>query len=102
MVLAGRNLEPLQEVVAASVAPERGHAVSADVTQESSVVSLFDAALKKYGRIDMLFNNAGRSAPPGVLLCVPCKGTVDPSVKVRPGQLSLRPEAQGVLPPTEN
>jgi NAD(P)-dependent dehydrogenase (short-subunit alcohol dehydrogenase family) len=68
VVLAGRRLEPLQEVLAASVAPERGYAVSADVTQESSVISLFDAALKKFGRIDLLFNNAGRSSPPGVLL----------------------------------
>jgi NAD(P)-dependent dehydrogenase (short-subunit alcohol dehydrogenase family) len=50
------------------MAPERGFSVSADVTQESSVVSLFDAAIEKFGRIDLLFNNAGRSAPPGVLL----------------------------------
>jgi NAD(P)-dependent dehydrogenase (short-subunit alcohol dehydrogenase family) len=68
VVLAGRNFEPLQQVMALSVAPERGYAVSADVTQESSVVSLFDAALERFGRIDLLFNNAGRSAPPGVLL----------------------------------
>lgn len=68
VVLAGRRLSPLQEVIAASMAPECGYAVSADVTQESSVVSLFDAALEKFGRIDLLFNNAGRSAPPGVLL----------------------------------
>jgi NAD(P)-dependent dehydrogenase (short-subunit alcohol dehydrogenase family) len=68
VVLAGRNLEPLLAALALSVAPERGFAVSADVTQESSVASLFDAALEKFGRIDLLFNNAGRSAPPGVLL----------------------------------
>jgi NAD(P)-dependent dehydrogenase (short-subunit alcohol dehydrogenase family) len=68
LVLAGRNLEPLQQVLASSVAQERGCVVSADVTQESSVVSLFDAALERFGRIDLLFNNAGRSAPPGVLL----------------------------------
>ena len=37
-----------------------------------------------------------------VLLCVPCKGTVDPSVKVRPGQLSLRPEAQGAVQEVTN
>jgi NAD(P)-dependent dehydrogenase (short-subunit alcohol dehydrogenase family) len=68
VVLAGRRLQPLQEVLVASAAPERGYAVSADVTQESSVISLFDAALEKFGRVDMLFNNAGCSAPPGVLL----------------------------------
>lgn len=68
VVLAGRNLSPLQEVLSLSVAPERAYAVSADVTQEPSVVSLFDAALERFGRIDLLFNNAGRSAPAGVLL----------------------------------
>jgi NAD(P)-dependent dehydrogenase (short-subunit alcohol dehydrogenase family) len=68
VVLAGRRLAPLQDVLAASSAPERGFAVSADVTQESSVVSLFDAAREKFGRIDLLFNNAGRSAPAGVML----------------------------------
>ncbi len=68
VVLAGRNLSPLQEVISLSVAPERAYAVSADVTQEPSVVSLFDAALERFRRIDLLFNNAGRSAPAGVFL----------------------------------
>jgi NAD(P)-dependent dehydrogenase (short-subunit alcohol dehydrogenase family) len=68
VVLAGRRLALLQDVLAASSAPERGFAVSADVTQESSVVSLFDAAIERFGRVDLLFNNAGRSAPAGVML----------------------------------
>jgi NAD(P)-dependent dehydrogenase (short-subunit alcohol dehydrogenase family) len=68
VVLAGRNLDPLQAVIAASGVSEHAWAVSADVTQELSVVSLFEAALEKFGHIDLLFNNAGRSAPPGVLL----------------------------------
>jgi NAD(P)-dependent dehydrogenase (short-subunit alcohol dehydrogenase family) len=51
-----------------SGAPERALAVAADVTQEASVVALFDAAVQKFGRVDVLFNNAGTSAPPGVLL----------------------------------
>lgn len=68
VVLAGRNLDPLQAVIAASGVPEHAWAVSADVTQELSVVSLFEAALEKFGHIDLLFNNAGRSAPPGVML----------------------------------
>jgi NAD(P)-dependent dehydrogenase (short-subunit alcohol dehydrogenase family) len=58
----------LQAVIAASGVSEHAWAVSADVTQELSVVSLFEAALEKFGHIDLLFNNAGRSAPPGVLL----------------------------------
>ncbi len=51
-----------------STAPGRALVVSADVSQEAAVVSLFDKALEKFGRIDLLFNNAGISAPPGVLI----------------------------------
>lgn len=68
VVLAGRRLLPLQDVVALSGAPERALAVAADVSQEASVAALFDAAMQKFGRVDVLFNNAGTSAPPGVLL----------------------------------
>jgi NAD(P)-dependent dehydrogenase (short-subunit alcohol dehydrogenase family) len=68
VVLAGRRMQPLQEVVALSGVPERALVVPADVSQETSVVTLFDAAVQKFGRVDVLFNNAGTSAPPGVLL----------------------------------
>ena len=68
VVLAGRRLQPLRDVVTMSGAPERALAVAADVSQEASVVALFDAAVQKFGRVDVLFNNAGTSAPPGVLL----------------------------------
>lgn len=68
VVLAGRRLQPLQDVAALSGVPERALAVAADVAQEASVVALFDAAVEKFGRVDVLFNNAGTNAPPGVLL----------------------------------
>lgn len=68
VVLAGRRLQPLLDVATLSAAPERTLAVASDVTQEASVVALFDAAMQKFGRVDVLFNNAGTSAPPGVLL----------------------------------
>ncbi len=68
VVLAGRRLQALQEVAALSAAPDRALVVSADVSQEAAVVSLFDQALEKFGRIDLLFNNAGISAPPGMLI----------------------------------
>jgi NAD(P)-dependent dehydrogenase (short-subunit alcohol dehydrogenase family) len=68
VVLAGRRLQPLRDVVAMSGATERALAVAADVSQEASVVALFDAAVQQFGRVDVLFNNAGTSAPPGVLL----------------------------------
>ena len=68
VVLAGRRLQPLLDVAALSGVPERALAVAADVAQEASVVALFDAAVEKFGRVDVLFNNAGTNAPPGVLL----------------------------------
>lgn len=68
VVLAGRRLQPLLDVVALSGAAERALAVPADVAQEASVVALFDAAVQHFGRVDVLFNNAGATAPPGVLL----------------------------------
>lgn len=67
VVLAGRRQEPLADVARISGAPERALVVPADVSDEASVVALFDAALQAFGRVDVLFNNAGISAP-GVLL----------------------------------
>jgi NAD(P)-dependent dehydrogenase (short-subunit alcohol dehydrogenase family) len=68
VVLAGRRLQPLEDLVALSGAAERALVVPADVSDEASVVALFDAAVQAFGRVDVLFNNAGISAPPGVLL----------------------------------
>jgi NAD(P)-dependent dehydrogenase (short-subunit alcohol dehydrogenase family) len=42
---------------------ERGLAVPTDVTNAQSVRSLFDATKDRFGRLDVLFNNAGISAP---------------------------------------
>jgi NAD(P)-dependent dehydrogenase (short-subunit alcohol dehydrogenase family) len=68
VVLAGRRQQALLEVIAQSDAPEKALAVAADVSQEASVAALFEAAVQKFGRLDLLFNNAGISAPAGVLL----------------------------------
>jgi NAD(P)-dependent dehydrogenase (short-subunit alcohol dehydrogenase family) len=68
VVLAGRRLQPLEDVVALSGAAERALVVPADVSDEASVVKLFGTAVQTFGRVDVLFNNAGISAPPGVLL----------------------------------
>jgi NAD(P)-dependent dehydrogenase (short-subunit alcohol dehydrogenase family) len=65
VVLAGRRLEPLQEVIAQSGAGPRGLAVSADVSDAASVQALFAATVKAFGRVDLLFNNAGVGNPPG-------------------------------------
>jgi NAD(P)-dependent dehydrogenase (short-subunit alcohol dehydrogenase family) len=62
VVLAGRRREPLQAVAERDGAG-RLRPVPTDVTDEGSVRALFDEAVDAYGRVDLLFNNAGRSAP---------------------------------------
>ncbi len=61
VVVAGRRPEPLQEVV--RQAPERALAVPTDMTDPDAVRALFDATVKAFGRLDLLFNNAGRGLP---------------------------------------
>ena len=67
VALAGRRVEPLQAVLAESEAAKRGLAVPTDVSDPAAVRALFDAAVGAFGRVDLLFNNAGTSAP-GILL----------------------------------
>lgn len=60
VVLAGRKPDALQETIKSSgVDEDRFFAVATDVTDPVAVDSLFDAAKAKFGRIDVLFNNAG-------------------------------------------
>jgi NAD(P)-dependent dehydrogenase (short-subunit alcohol dehydrogenase family) len=61
VVVAGRRPEPLQEVV--KLAPERALAVPTDMTDPDAVRALFDQTVKAFGRVDLLFNNAGRGLP---------------------------------------
>lgn len=63
VVLAGRRSEPLQAVAQESGAGVRALAVPTDVAQPESVRALFDAAVQNWGRVDLLFNNAGVNAP---------------------------------------
>jgi len=68
VVLAGRREELLQETVAeAGVDESKTLIVPTDVSHQASVQNLFAQTEKKYGRLDVLFNNAGFGAP-GVLL----------------------------------
>jgi NAD(P)-dependent dehydrogenase (short-subunit alcohol dehydrogenase family) len=60
VVLAGRRREALEAVAAGSAALVP---VPADVTDETAVRELFATVRRRYGRVDLLFNNAGRSAP---------------------------------------
>jgi NAD(P)-dependent dehydrogenase (short-subunit alcohol dehydrogenase family) len=65
VVLAGRRAAPIEE--AAERCRQAGGeaiAVPTDITDSSSVAALFDAIRQRFGRLDLLFNNAGRNAPP--------------------------------------
>jgi NAD(P)-dependent dehydrogenase (short-subunit alcohol dehydrogenase family) len=64
VVLAGRRLQPLQEAATESgVEASRTLAISADVTDPASVQELFAQTKAQFGRLDVLFNNAGMGAP---------------------------------------
>ncbi|MDZ4699335.1 MAG: SDR family oxidoreductase [Rhodothermales bacterium] len=67
VVLAGRNAASLEETARLAGAPERTLVAPCDVTDAASVKLLFDRVRESFGRLDLLFNNAGVSAP-GVLL----------------------------------
>jgi NAD(P)-dependent dehydrogenase (short-subunit alcohol dehydrogenase family) len=63
VVLAGRRRAPLDELAAAH--PQLLlDPISTDVTDEASVRNLFEVAVARHGRVDLLFNNAGMGAPP--------------------------------------
>ena len=63
VVLVGRRLEPLQETEAQAGAGVQALAVSADVSDPASVEQLFAKTKEAFGRLDVLFNNAGVNAP---------------------------------------
>ncbi|MDP2065809.1 MAG: SDR family oxidoreductase [Burkholderiaceae bacterium] len=63
VVLAGRRPEPLHEVIAEAGVGAAALAVPTDVADAASVAALFDTTVKHFGRVDLLFNNAGVNAP---------------------------------------
>jgi len=64
VVVAGRRSAPLDETVAAmTAAGAPALAVVCDVTDEASVEALVASAVERFGRLDLLFNNAGAGAP---------------------------------------
>ncbi len=62
IVLAGRRGEQLIET-ASECDAERTMVVPTDITNPESVKGLFSETIKRFGRLDLLFNNAGVSAP---------------------------------------
>ena len=64
VALTGRRREALDETVKqAGAAGERALVVTSDVGDPTSVKALFDAVRERFGRLDLLFNNAGVGAP---------------------------------------
>ena len=62
VVLAGRRLDMLEET--AKLGPAgKSLCVTADMTKPDSIAALFDKVKATYGRLDVLFNNAGMGAP---------------------------------------
>jgi NAD(P)-dependent dehydrogenase (short-subunit alcohol dehydrogenase family) len=67
VVLTGRERDKL-EAVAKGAGDAQALVAECDVTQPEQVKALFDAAHAKFGRLDVLFNNAGVGTPLGVPL----------------------------------
>jgi NAD(P)-dependent dehydrogenase (short-subunit alcohol dehydrogenase family) len=64
VVLAGRRASTLAEVAGRGTGPPGGlYPLPTDVTVEESVVNLFDQAVARHGRVDLVFNNAGMFSP---------------------------------------
>ncbi len=64
LALAGRRADKLHETVAmAQVSDDRALVIPTDVSDRGAVAALFAAVVDRFGRLDLLFNNAGMNAP---------------------------------------
>jgi len=63
VAFAGRRAEPLEKALADANAGARAIAVPTDVGDAKSVAALFAKVKSTWGRLDVLFNNAGMGAP---------------------------------------
>jgi NAD(P)-dependent dehydrogenase (short-subunit alcohol dehydrogenase family) len=63
VALVGRRRALLEQTAAESSAADRALALPADVTLPENVRAVFAATRDRWGRLDVLFNNAGRSTP---------------------------------------
>ena len=64
VVLAGRRADALAQTRDLAADPARFHVQATDVSDRDQVEALFDGAVARFGRVDLLFNNAGTGAPP--------------------------------------
>ncbi len=63
VVLAGRRADALEESASLGGAAGRSLCVPTDITDPAAVAALFAATKEKFGRLDLLFNNAGGNVP---------------------------------------
>jgi NAD(P)-dependent dehydrogenase (short-subunit alcohol dehydrogenase family) len=63
VALAGRRREPLERTAGQSARAKHALVVPTDVSDPGSVEALFERVKQSFGRLDVLFNNAGISAP---------------------------------------
>ena len=63
VALAGRRREPLEQTAAQSGATAQTLVVPTDVSDAGAVQALFAAVRERFGRLDLLFNNAGIFVP---------------------------------------
>lgn len=63
IVLAGRRKEPLDETAAVAGDGPRMVVVPTDISVVAEIDALFDVVRQEFGRLDILFNNAGGGAP---------------------------------------
>src|SRR3954466_3768087 len=61
--LVGRRKDMLEKTAAESGAKDRAMVLPADITQDAEVKNVFNKIRSKWGRLDVLFNNAGMGAP---------------------------------------
>lgn len=61
--LVGRRQEMLEKTAAESGAGDRALVLAADITRDADVERVFAEVKRQFGRLDVLFNNAGMGAP---------------------------------------
>src|SRR5262245_30018649 len=73
VVFCGRRVE-LGQSLEKSLGRDHARFIKADVTQEADVQRIVESCVKDFGRVDVLFNNAGGPAPTGGIEATPVEG----------------------------